>query len=180
MKYEPDLADVVLKVFMQEEDSTLDKVLDAFQRMKRYDILKAIEHSLLDVTQCLNNRQQDSGYHSNSKTSSPKEKISFMKNIVNDLPPALSKNKDPNQPKRPLPRIPMKTVDTNIKTDCPVLFLTYAEDGLRTASNICQLVDTWVDMDVTVITLNDRRDEVYQNPEKFIREYVEKVKTHKI
>ncbi|KAI8436632.1 hypothetical protein MSG28_010132 [Choristoneura fumiferana] len=71
MKYEPDLADVVLKVFMQDEDSTLDKVLDAFLKMKRYDILKAIEHSLLDVTQCLNNRQQDSGYHSNSNLCCP-------------------------------------------------------------------------------------------------------------
>ncbi|XP_063536149.1 uncharacterized protein LOC134745939 [Cydia strobilella] len=171
MKYEPDPTNVVLKVFMQDEDSTLDKIIDAFLKLKRYDILKALEQSLLDLTQCFNDKQEDSGYHSNSKNVH-REIISYMKNLVNDLPPALSRNKDYNQP-NPVPRIPLNPVDINVQKDGPVLFLTYAEDGLRTACNIQQLVAGW-DSEVTVVMLNDRRDEVYQNPERFIREYVEK------
>ncbi|CAG4969563.1 unnamed protein product [Parnassius apollo] len=170
-----DPADTVLKVFMQNEKATLDKVLDALVKMKRYDILKAIEDPFCDMAQCFN--KDDSGYHSTGKTSGTKEIVSFTKNLTNDLPPALNKNiivkgKEPNKPTL---RPPIKADVKKRENEQPILFLTFTEDGLQTAANIKQYVDNWTDISgVTIVILNERRDEVYQNPEKFIREYFEK------
>ncbi|XP_014357593.2 uncharacterized protein LOC106710120 [Papilio machaon] len=171
-----DPADTVLKVFMQNENATLDKILDALVKMKRFDILKSIDDpfSILSQSFC----KEDSGYHSGSKTSGTREIISFTKNLTNDLPPALNKSmviKESKRPDKPTLRPPIKTVDTKIEKDHPILFLTFTEDGWATAVNIKQYVENWTDVPaVSVITLNERRDEVYQNPEKFIREYFEK------
>ncbi|CAH2980964.1 unnamed protein product [Chilo suppressalis] len=173
-----DPVDVVLKVFMQNEKATLDKIVDALLILKRYDILKSIEDPFLDLAQCFN--KDDSGYHSNSKSNGNKEIISLSKNLPNDLPPALNKNvviknKDPNKPNQPKPRQQTKKIDKENKNGTPILFLTFTEDGNQTAQNIQDYVENWTDMEpVTVITLTDKRDEVYQNPEKFIREYFEK------
>lgn len=164
---------------MQNEKATLDKVLDALVKIKRYDILKAIEHPLSDLSQCFN--KDDSGYHSTSKSTGTREIISFTKNLVNDLPPALNKNmvikgKEPSKPNQPTLRPPVKSDVTKMENEEPILFLTYTEDGLSTADNIKQYVNNWTDFSrVNIITLNERREEVYQNPEKFIREYFEKV-----
>lgn len=174
-----DPADVVLKVYMQNEKGTLDKILDAFVKMKRYDILKAIDEPLSNLAQCFN--KDDSGYHSNSNSEAKQEIISYTKDLLNDLPLALSKKflhkeKDPNKPDKPSLRPSAKIEEKEFKSDSPILFLTFMEDGLPTAYNIKYSVDNWTDVPgITVITLNDRKDEVYQNPEKFIREYFEKV-----
>ncbi|CAG9786612.1 unnamed protein product [Diatraea saccharalis] len=173
-----DAVDVVLKVFMQSEKATLDNIIDALVVLKRYDILKSIEGPFLDLAQCFN--KDDSGYHSNSKSNGHKEVISLTKNLPNDLPPALNKNfvikdKDPNKPNQPKSRPQVKKTDKENKNDSPILFLTFTEDGHQTAQNIQYYVESWTDMaPVTVITLTDKKDEVYQNPEKFIREYFEK------
>lgn len=172
-----DPVDIVLKMYRLNEKATIDKILDAFVKMKRYDILKALEDPLCNLSQCFN--KDDSGYHSNSKSNGQKEIISFN-NLPNDLPPALNRNyvatkNDRNKPNAPKPRPPIK-VNKEIKNDKPILFLTFTEDGLETALNIQEYVYNWTDITgVTVITLSDRKDEVYQNPEKFIREYFEKV-----
>ncbi|XP_049873313.1 uncharacterized protein LOC126371909 [Pectinophora gossypiella] len=169
-----DPADVVLKVFMQNEKATLDKILDAFVKMKRYDILKALEDPLSDLAQFFH--KDDSGYHSNNT----KEIISYTKDFPVDLPPALNKkyvlrSKDPNRPKQPVMKPQPKKDDESEKSDGPTLFLSYAEDGIATAYNIKYYISNWTDiLGVKVITLNDRREEVFQNPEKFIREYFEK------
>lgn len=145
--------------------------------MQRYDILKAVEEPLIDLAECFN--RDDSAYHSASKNNT-REIITYSTDLSNDLPPALSKkfvvkDEEPNQPKQPQLRPPDKK-EVVLKNSNPILFLTYADDGLSTAFNIKYLVSNWIDISgVTVITLNDRRDEVYQNPEKFIREYFEKV-----
>ncbi|XP_050350998.1 uncharacterized protein LOC126773836 [Nymphalis io] len=171
-----DPADIVVKVFMQNDTATLDKILDALVKMKRYDILKAVEEPFCNLAQCFN--KEDSGYHSTSKTSSPREIVSFIKNLNIDLPPALNKTflaKHKNQkPKQPS-LSPSKNIESiKIENDRPILFLTYTEDGLDTAINIQRYVSEWDDMDVEILTLNSRREEVYQNPERFIREYFEK------
>ncbi|XP_053609868.1 uncharacterized protein LOC128674906 [Plodia interpunctella] len=170
-----DPVDVILKLYRLNEKATLDKIVDSFVKMKRYDILKALEDPLSNLSQCFN--KDDSGYHSDSKSNGQIEIISF-KNLPNDLPPALNKNfiatkNDRNKPN--IPKSSTKTTEKETKNDKPILFLTFTEDGFPTALNIQEYVDNWVDFDeVTVITLNDRKDEVYQNPEKFIREYFEK------
>ncbi|XP_032517623.1 uncharacterized protein LOC116770313 [Danaus plexippus] len=170
-----DPADTVIKVFIQNETATLDKIIDAFVKMKRYDILKAIEEPFCNLAQCFNN--EDSGYHSTSKTAGTKEIVSF-KNYKNDLPPALNINfvtkdsdRNPNQPSL---RPSKKTENSKVNNDCPILFLTYTEDGLDTALNIHQYVNNWDSPKVEVLTLSGRREDVYPNPEKFIREYFEK------
>ncbi|XP_068633208.1 uncharacterized protein [Battus philenor] len=174
-----DPADTVLKVFMQNERATLDKVVNAFVKMKRYDILKAVDGPFRSLSQSFN--KEDSGYHSTSKSTGTREIISFTKNLTNDLPPALNKtviikSKDPNKPnKKPTLRPPIKTDTMKIENEQPILFLTFAEDGFITANNIKQYVESWTDIpEVKIITLNERREEVYQNPEKFIRDYFEK------
>lgn len=175
MKDDP--ADIVLKIFMQNETATLDKIVDAFVKMKRYDILKAVEVPFCNLAQCFT--KDDSGYHSNSKDTGTREIISFTKNLQIDLPLALKKNytmKDKERkPNQPSLRPPEKTEETKIENDCPILLLTYTEDGLDTALNIQQYVDNWDSPRVTVLTLSNKRDEIYQNPEKYIREYFEKV-----
>lgn len=170
-----DPVDMVLKVFKQNDKATLDKVIEAFIKLKRYDILKAIEDPLCNIAQHFN--KDDSGYHSNSKISGQKE-IVTLKNISNDLPPVLNKNimiKD-NDPKKPKQTLQPPINKTNPKVnDSPILFLTYTQDGLPTAINIQEYVDNWTEViGVKVITLNSKRDDIYQNPEKFIREYFEK------
>ncbi|XP_063826248.1 uncharacterized protein LOC135075725 [Ostrinia nubilalis] len=173
-----DPVDTVLKVYMQNEKATLDKIIDAFVTLNRYDILKSIEEPFLNLAQCFN--KDDSGYQSNGKTNGSKEIISLTKNLPNDLPLALNKNivikdKDPQKPNHPKPRSPPKKADKENKNDTPILFLTFTEDGHQTAQNIQDYVEGWIDVaPVTVITLSDKREEVYQNPEKFIREYFEK------
>ncbi|XP_028173549.1 uncharacterized protein LOC114362367 [Ostrinia furnacalis] len=173
-----DPVDTVLKVYMQNEKATLDKIIDAFVTLNRYDILKSIEEPFLNLAQCFN--KDDSGYQSNGKTNGSKEIISLTKNLPNDLPLALNKNivikdKDPQKPNHPKPRSPPKKADKENKNDTPILFLTFTEDGHQTAQNIQDYVEGWTDVaPVTVITLSDKREEVYQNPEKFIREYFEK------
>lgn len=163
---------------MQNEKATLDKIVEAFVTLKRYDILKSIEDPFLNLAQCFN--KDDSGYQSNGNNGC-KEIVSLTKNLPNDLPPALNKNfvikdKDPNKPNQPKPRPQTKSADKENRNENPILFLTFTEDGHGTAQNIQDYVDAWTDMEpVTVITLSDRKEEVYQNPEKFIREYFEKV-----
>lgn len=177
-----DQADVVLKVFMQDECATLDRIVDALEKIKRYDILKAIEEPFCNLSQCFN-KKDDSGYQSESKT--PGNKTIFRTNeIENDLPAALNKNYalkskqtkpyQPNEPKQPTLR-PPPTENSEIDEDRPILFLTYTADGLDTALNIQHYVNDWEDPKVTVVTLCNRKDQVYQNPEKFIRKYFEKV-----
>lgn len=170
-----DPIDIVLKLYRLNEKATLDKILDALVKMNRYDILKALEGPLSNLAQCFN--KDDSGYVSNSKTGQ-KEIISF-KNLPNDLPPALNKNYIATKNERNRPNIPKPTpllmTENEVKNEKPILFLTFTEDGLPTAINIQEYVYNWTDITgATVITLNDRKDEVYQNPEKFIREYFEK------
>ncbi|KAL0883308.1 hypothetical protein ABMA27_016719 [Loxostege sticticalis] len=173
-----DPVDIVLKVYMQNEKATLDKIVEAFVTLNRYDILKTIEDPFLNLAQCFN--KDDSGYQSNGNSNGCKEIISLTKNLPNDLPPALNKNivikdKDPNRPNQPKPRPVTKKADKENKNETPILFLTFTEDGHQTAQNIQDYVEDWADVSpVTVITLSDRREEVYQNPEKFIREYFEK------
>ncbi|XP_041978896.1 uncharacterized protein LOC121732932 [Aricia agestis] len=169
-----DPADLILKVFMQNENATIDKIVDALLKMKRYDILKSIEVPLCNLVQCFN--KDDSGYHSGSKNSGSREVVSFTKNLKCDLPLALKKKltKDDKKPNTPSIRPPLKTVPEKQADDTVMLFLTYAEDGLDTALNIQQYVDNWDSPRVTILMLNDRREEVYQNPEKFIRENFEK------
>ncbi|XP_045772527.1 uncharacterized protein LOC123872349 [Maniola jurtina] len=170
-----DPANIVIKVFMQNESATLDKIVDALEKMNRYDILKAIEEPFCNLSQYFN-KKDDSGYQSESKTPGNK-RIFFTNEIENDLPAALNKNyviKDkepkPNQPTlRPAP-IDNKEIDD----DKPILFLTYTEDGLDTAINIQHYINTWEGQQVTVLTLCNRKEQVYQNPEKFIRKYFEK------
>lgn len=171
-----DPVDMVLKVFRQNENATIDKIVDVFIKLKRYDILKSIEEPLCKITQYFN--KDDSGYHSKS---SEQRGIVSLKNLPNDLPAALNKNivkdKGPNKPKQPSLQPPV-TTNESIENDSPVLFLTYTYDGLPTAINIQEYVENWVDVpNVKVITLNNKKDELYQNPEKYIREYFEKVST---
>lgn len=176
-----DSADMVLKVYRQSATATIDKILDALTKMKRYDILKALEDPLTNVAQHFN--KDDSGYHSNEKSIGQKEIVS-LKNLPNDLPPALNKNaiitstKRGKEPDRPHTISMSPVTDKELSTDGgPILFLTFAQDGLPTAINIQEYVDNWIDFpDVKVVTLSSRREEIYQNPEKFIREYFEKVK----
>ncbi|XP_075978030.1 uncharacterized protein LOC142977821 [Anticarsia gemmatalis] len=171
-----DPVDMVLKVFRQNDNATIDKILDAFLKMKRYDILKSVEEPLCDIAQYFN--KDDSGYQSKGKSTGHREIVS-LKNLPNDLPAALNKkivlkDKDPKKPKQPALRPPV-TKDEAIVNDSPILFLTYTQDGLPTAINIQEYVENWIDVpNVRVITLNKRREELYQNPEKFIREYFEK------
>lgn len=161
---------------MQNENATIDRIVDALWDMKRYDILKAIEGPLCNLAQCFN--KDDSGFHSSSKNSESREIVSFTKNLNNDLPLALkkkfAKNED-KKPSQPSLRPPPKTESEKSIEDTIMLFLTYTEDGLDTALNIQQYVENWDSPKVTVLTLNDKREEVYQNPEKFIRENFEKV-----
>lgn len=172
-----DQTDMVLKVFRQGEKATVDKIIDAFVKLQRYDILKSLEDPLCNIAQYFN--RDDSGYQSSEKNSGQRE-IVRLKNLANDLPPALNKNivikqKDPDKSKAPSikPATNMKQPVTN---DTPILFLTFAQDGLPTAINIQEYVDGWTVIEgVKVVTLNSRKDEIYQNPEKFIREYFEKV-----
>lgn len=174
-----DPADMVLKVYRQNDKATIDKILDAFIKMKRYDILKALEDPLSNVAQHFN--KDDSGYHSNEKSTGHREIVS-LKNLPNDLPPALNKHvvikptreQEPDKPKpKPMPQVTENEPTVN---DRPILFLTFAQDGLPTAINIQDYVENWTDIpDVEVITLGGRREQIYQNPEKFIREYFEKV-----
>ncbi|XP_047511198.1 uncharacterized protein LOC125053725 [Pieris napi] len=169
-----DPADIILKVYMQSESATLDKVLDALIKMKRYDILKAVEDPLCNLAQCF--VKDDSGYQSNSDTGK-REIISLTKNVPNDLPPALSKKyvKNADKPKQPSLK-PSTKADVNKRSTVEAtLFLTYTEDGLDTAINIQHYVNNWDEFSgITVLTLNGKREEVVQNPEKFIREYFEK------
>lgn len=172
-----DQTDMVLKVFRQSEKATIDKIVDAFIKLQRYDILKSLEDPLCNIAQYFS--KHDSGYQSNEKSAGHRE-IVRLKNMANDLPPALNNNmviqeKDPNKNKKPMIK-PSTNKKELIKNDTPILFLTYAQDGLPTAINIQDYVDSWSDIQgVKVITLNCKRDEIYQNPEKFIREYFEKV-----
>lgn len=171
-----DPVDTVLKVFMQDDKATLDKIVDSLIKLKRYDILTSLEEPFDNLSQAFN--INDSGYH--SVTDGKREVISYTKNIANTLPPALCekfilREKDPNKPNQ-LMRPPAKTDEKEVKHDGPTLFLTFVEDGLLTADNIKTFIETWTDFPgVQVITLTDKREEVYQNPEKFIREYFEKV-----
>ncbi|CAB3236741.1 unnamed protein product [Arctia plantaginis] len=172
-----DPVDMVLRVFRQDESATIDKILDAFVTLKRYDILKAIEEPLCEITQFFN--KDDSGYHSNGESAGQRE-IICPKNVPNHLPPALNKKivikdqKDPKKPKQPLLRPPVTPKEV-VVNESPILFLTYTYDGLPTAINIQEYVENWTDIpNVRVITLNSRKDDLYQNPEKFIREYFEK------
>ncbi|KAI5644230.1 death domain-containing protein [Phthorimaea operculella] len=167
-----DRADVILKIFLHNENATIDKIIEAFLKMERYDIIKEIEEPLLELSQCFD--KDDSGYQSNSS----KKIISYTKNLPNDLPAALSKKyvlhkKDPDPPSKQI-KLPPKR-EEKVKSDEIILFLSYAEDGIETAYNIKYYVENWTDFPgVKVVTLNDRREEVFQNPEKFIRDYFEK------
>ncbi|XP_072949084.1 uncharacterized protein [Epargyreus clarus] len=168
-----DPADMVLKVFMQNEKATLDKIVNVLIEMQRYDILKAIEEPFCDLSQCFS--KDDSGYQS-ERSDGQREIITFTKNLASDLPPALSKKYiiSDKDSKRNCLRPPLKTDIEKIENGYPILFLTYAADGLDTALNVQEYVNNWDDTPVSVITLSNKRDEVYQNPEKFIREYFEK------
>lgn len=172
-----DQVDMVLKVFRQNEKATIDKIVDAFIKLKRYDILKSLEDPLCKLCQYF--QKDDSGYHSASKSDSHREIVS-LKNLVNDLPPALNKNmvtsqKEPDKPQQPIPK-PSTHRQESLTSDDLILFLTFAQDGLATAINIQEYVANWTNFpSVKVVTLNSRRDQIYQNPEKFIREYFEKV-----
>lgn len=159
---------------MQSESATLNKILDALIKMKRYDILKAVEEPFCKLAECFT--KDDSGYQSYSDTSE-REITSLANSIVNDLPPALSQkyvmNADKQQPSLKLSTKVDAIEDDTVK---PTLFLTYTEDGFDTAINIQQYVNNWEDFpDITILTLNAKREEVVQNPEKFIRENFEKV-----
>lgn len=169
-----DPVDVVLEVFRQNDNATIDKILDALTKLERYDILKSIEKPLCEIAQYFN--KDDSGYQSKSSGDTVKREIVTIK-LPNRLPAPLSKkvvidNKDPKKPKQL-----RKAATTNepVVNDSPILFLTYSQDGFPTALNIQEYVENWLDVpNVQVITLNNRRGELYQNPEKFIREYFEK------
>lgn len=171
-------ADMVFKVYRQNEKATLDKILEGLVKMQRYDILKALEDPLIIISEYFN--KDDSGYQSGSKNTTHREIIT-LKNLVNELPPVLRSNAD-NVTKGFTPRKPNEhslqpAASNNVKVlnEKPILFLTYAQDGLPTAINIQEYVDNWSDVQgVQVITLNNKREEIYQNPEKYIREYFEK------
>ncbi|GBP61326.1 hypothetical protein EVAR_53241_1 [Eumeta japonica] len=178
-----DPTDIVLKIFRQNENATLDKVLDAFVKMKRYDILKALESPLTQLASFFYKEESksDTGYHSSSKERL-KHPIVNLKNIPNDLPPVLrskynlifdEKPKEPVQPKAPSPQNNYKD---KIEKKGPILFLTFAEDGLETALNIKNKINNWSEefAQISVITLNDQKDDVLQNPEIYIRDYFEK------
>ncbi|KOB69022.1 MyD88, partial [Operophtera brumata] len=171
-----DQTDMVLKVFRQSEKATIDNIVDAFIKLQRYDILKSLEDPLCNIAQYFN--KDDSGYQSNGKSTGHRE-IVRLKNMTNDLPLALNKNmviqkKDPEKPKQPMME-PATNKKGPIQNNTPILFLTFAQDGLPTAINIQEYVDSWTDIpEVKVITLNGKRDEIFQNPEKVIREYFEK------
>ncbi|XP_037868324.1 uncharacterized protein LOC101741884 isoform X2 [Bombyx mori] len=170
-----DPVDMVLKVFRQNEKATINKIVDAFIKLQRYDILLAIENPLCTMAEYFN--KDDSGYQSDGKITGKKE-IVTLKNLPNDLPAALNKNivlqnNDPKRPKETLQ--PPVSKQEPAEKESPILFLTYAQDGLPTALNIQEYVSNWTEIpNVKVITLNNRREETYQNPEKFIREYFEK------
>lgn len=167
---------------MQDDKATLDKILDGFVKMKRYDILKKLDQPLSDLALCFNKEdsKSDTGYHSNSKECSEREIISFTKNISIHLPPALNrslilKEQEPNQPFQPQKMQKINKIE-EVPNDTQILLLTYTEDGLETALNIQDKVNNWSDdLNVVAITLNDRKEDVLQNPEKFIREYFKKV-----
>ncbi|KOB74164.1 Restriction of telomere capping protein 5 [Operophtera brumata] len=162
----------------QSEKATIDKIVDAFIKLQRYDILKSLEDPLCNIAQYFN--KDDSGYQSNGKSTGHRE-IVRLKNMANDLPLALNKNmviqkKDPEKPKQPMME-PATNKKGPIQNNTPILFLTFAQDGLPTAINIQEYVDSWTDIpEVKVITLNGKRDEIFQNPEKVIREYFEKLR----
>lgn len=169
---------------MQSEDATLDKVINAFIKMERYDILKSIEDPLLDLAHFFNKEdsKSDTGYHSGPKQEENKQIISLT-DIPNDLPPVLrSKNsildEKPPEQNKPEEKKPRK-VQKKVKNDTPVLLLTFAEDGQEAALNIQNRINEWPEdfPTVTVLTLNDNKEDVLQNPECFIRQYFEKVIT---
>lgn len=177
-----DPTDVVLRVFLQSDDATLDKVVNAFVKMNRYDILKAIENPLTDLAQYFNrdDNKSDTGYHSES---SEKRQIISWDNIQNDLPPVLkSKNaiildeKQQQKPRQPN-KVPPLIVQKKVKNDTPILLLTFAEDGEETAIRIRNKINSWPEdlPSLSVILLNEKKEDVVQNPESFIREYFDKV-----
>ncbi|XP_021188222.2 uncharacterized protein LOC110374714 [Helicoverpa armigera] len=168
-----DPVDIVLKVYRQNNDATIGKILEAFITMKRYDILKSIEAPLCQLARYFdNNRNDDSGYDESSG-----QRIVNLKTPPNDLPPALNKNIVlDRKPKKPQSKLtPPEPVKEPLVNDNPILFLTYTYDGLPTALNIKEYVKNWEDVPgVQLITLDDKKEDLYQNPEKFIREYFEK------
>ncbi|XP_047030200.1 uncharacterized protein LOC124637634 [Helicoverpa zea] len=168
-----DPVDIVLKVYRQNNDATIGKILEAFIKMKRYDILKSIEEPLCQLARYFdNNRNDDSGYDESSG-----QRIVNLKTPPNDLPPALNKNIVlDRKPKKPQSKLtPPEPVKEPLVNDNPILFLTYTYDGLPTALNIKEYVKNWEDVPgVQLITLDDKKEDLYQNPEKFIREYFEK------
>ncbi|VVD04692.1 unnamed protein product [Leptidea sinapis] len=168
-----DPVDMILKVFMQDDNATLDKIINAFVKLERFDILKALEEPLNNMSECFT--REDSGYQSESGKGK-REVITFPKILQVHLPPALSKKYVENyKPKEPSLRPSINWEKSKPQKECPVLFLTYTEDGLETALNIQGYVSNWVDSpQVKVLTLNGKREEVVQHPEKFIRENFEK------
>lgn len=177
MKDDP--TDVVLKVFLQSEDATIDKIIDAFVKMKRYDILKAIEHPLSNLANYFikDDSKSDTGYHS---TGSEKRQIISWDNVPNDLPPVLRSKENlildekPDKPRKSEKK--QNLIERKVKNDSPILLLTFAEDGEETAFNIRNRINNWPDdvPSVEVIVLNEKKDNVIQNPESFIREYFDK------
>nr|XP_049694404.1 uncharacterized protein LOC126054145 isoform X1 [Helicoverpa armigera]XP_049694405.1 uncharacterized protein LOC126054145 isoform X2 [Helicoverpa armigera] len=51
---EEDPVDMVLKVYRRNNDATIGKILEAFIKMKRYDILKSIEEPICEVARYFN------------------------------------------------------------------------------------------------------------------------------
>ena len=172
-----DPADIVFKLYMQDEQATINNIVEKLAEMERFDILSRSQKQLLKLSKAF--MVVDSGYQSNS--SDDKQVISYTKCLLKGLPPALCKKfvhrdkKDPNKPSKQKlrPSVPIDRVNSG---DNMTLFITYTEDGQLTSSSIKYYVDSWIDMpNVQVVTLNDSKNEMCENPEQFVRNCFEKV-----
>lgn len=161
--------EAVLRVFSQSDNSTFSQIIDSLLKMERFDVIEGVFDLLKDLSDLIKNTENDQGYHSNSTQI---ETIIKPKFFGNSLPEALRWKKD-------LEKDPSVVFlpDGMLKIDQPSILLTYFDDGIDTATNLCDIIKNQkiINTKINVICLENEKFDVLTNPEQYIRNFFDEV-----
>lgn len=170
--------EAVLRVFIQDEEATLDKIANALVKMDRFDILQNLKIILTELPRLLKNEESNSdvGYISSSWSSNTTGVIIKPVFVANNLPEVL-KLADSNQQK-----------DFNIGStnsfeysdginNCSKrnqVLLTFAKSGSYIANHICHTVKNRFPY-IDIFTLEDKRQEIQVDTDNYVKRYCTEV-----
>lgn len=168
----------VLQMFVQNDEATFDKIIQALFRMKRLDVIEEIYTPLSQMVDEIisnYNNETDQGYYSNSS----KEKDFLLikpLHIVNTLPEILKLPNENNGSFKPNDKIISQPSLSLPSLKKPAILITYFDDGKVAAEEILNEIRNMpLEYPVNALCLEDEKLLILSNPEQYIRHFYQEV-----